>query len=378
MDFSFLHHQAWGGVYPAVFATSLVVALVTTPLVRLYSRKIGFLDVPNQRTSHSTPIPLGGGAAIALAFVVGVHVGLFRAQFNETAIQIVVFGGLITLTIGLVDDFIGGIPAQIKLVALLALTLALWWFDDNLILKIFPWTWLNLLFTLLWIVGVASAINAIDNMNGLSVGFAAIASLTYFFVAMETMSDRVFPDTLNRFWGMVSLALCGGCLGFLPYNFPKGRIFIGDGGSFFLGFNLAVLGVMGQWSDQSAARATIPLLILALPLFDLTFVVYTRHQSGVTKTWLEAIRHCARDHLSHRLVSLGLSSTQAVLVLHAVAAILAIHAVVLRREDSQILTYMHLGQAGLILLILGVLIKVSSSKIEGETTSRPPRGPEGS
>jgi len=363
MNFEFLNHPAWGSVYPTVFFVALVTALALTPILSFYSRRIGFLDIPNDRTSHASPVPLGGGAVIAFAFVVSVHVGIFKANLNDPALQVLIFGGLVTLTIGLVDDFVGGISALFKLASLFLLTLMLWWFDDDLILKIFPWEWMNLLFTLFWIVGVTSAINSIDNMNGLSVGFAAIASLTYFTVAVQTMSERVFPDTLNRFWGMVSLALFGACLGFLPYNFPKGRIFIGDGGSFFLGFNLAVLGVMGEWSDQSSARATIPLLILALPLFDLVFVVFTRHRSGVTKTWAEAVRHCARDHLSHRLVSLGLSPIQAVLILYAVAAILSLGAVILRAGTTPVLTAMHLAQAALVLLILGILIKVGSMKM---------------
>jgi UDP-GlcNAc:undecaprenyl-phosphate GlcNAc-1-phosphate transferase len=172
----------------------------------------------------------------------------------------------------------------------------------------------------------------------------------------------MFASELNRFWGLISISLCGACLGFLPHNFPRAKIFIGDGGSFFLGFSLAVLGVMGEWSNQSVSRATIPLLILALPIFDLVFVVVTRHQSGVTRTWIEALQHCARDHLSHRLVFLGLSPTQAVMVLHAVAIFLALSAIILRAVESPTLTYMHLVQAGMVLLILGVLIKVGSRK----------------
>lgn len=362
MDFGFLAHSTWGWVYGLVFPTAFLTALVVTPLVGAYARRIGFLDVPNQRASHTLPTPLGGGAAIAIAFLVSVHLGIFQAGSSDASLPLIIFGGLVVLTLGLVDDFVGGIPATFKLIALFALTILLWKMDSRLIIKITPWVWFNVTLTLLWIVGVTSAINAIDNMNGLSVGFVAIAALAYFAVAIETLADRENFTLLNRFWALVSLALCGSCLGFLPYNFPRGRIFIGDGGSFFLGFNLAVLGVMGEWSHLSSARATIPLLILALPIFDLAFTVFTRHREGVTRTLVEAIQHCARDHLSHRLVNAGLSKAQAVLVLHAVAAVLALSAVEVAKSDTLSSTCLHLTQAGTVLVILGVLIKVGGTK----------------
>ena len=359
MDFGFLSHAAWGGVYSSVFLASVLTAYIVTPFVAACSRRIGLLDFPNNRTAHLKPTPLGGGFVIAIAFVTSVHVGIISAGISESALYVVIFGGLVVLTLGFLDDYTGGISAVTKLIALIHLTLLLWTIDDRLILKIFPWEWLNLLCTLLWIAGVISAINAIDNMNGLSVGFVAIASLAYFAVAVVTLSQWA-DGTFNRFWALVSIALCGSCLGFLPYNFPAGRIFIGDAGSFFLGFNLAVLGVMGEWSDQSTARATIPLLILALPLFDLGFTVLTRHFAGTTQGLAHAIRHCARDHLSHRLVHLGLSKTQAVLILHAAAAALATSAVLLCATAGWVTSLAHLVQAGIVLLIIGVLIRVAS------------------
>ena len=362
MSFEFLKHASWGGVYPIAFFSAVVSSFLLTFLVRSYSKKIGFLDMPIKRSAHTIPTALGGGAAICAAFTIGVHFGVFEAGIRERALYVIVFGGLVALTMGLVDDFRGGIPAVFKLVFLFGMTLACWVVDDRLILNIFPWTPVNILVTLLWIAGVCSALNAFDNMNGLSVGFTAVASMAYFIVAVQTQGEAGFVGELNRFWGLVSIALCGACLGFLPHNFPKARVFIGDGGSFFLGFCLAVLGVMGEWSNHSVSRATIPLLILALPIFDLIFVVWTRHHSGVTKTWVDAIRHCAKDHLSHRLVYLGLSPVQAVLVLHAVAIFLALSAIILRADESPTLTYMHLVQAGMVLLILGVLIKVGSRK----------------
>lgn len=362
MDLGFLAHSTWGWVYAWVFLTAFLCALAATPLVGWYARKIGFLDVPNQRASHVIPTPLGGGAAIALGFLASVHVGIFLAGSSDASLPLIIFGGLVVLTLGLVDDFSGGIPATFKLAILFALTVILWQMDSRLVIKITPWVWFNVLLTLLWIVGVTSAINAIDNMNGLSVGFVAIAALAYFAVAIETLTDRENFTLLNRFWALVSLALCGSCLGFLPHNFPRGRIFIGDGGSFFLGFNLAVLGVMGEWSHLSSARATIPLLVLALPIFDLAFTVFTRHRDGVTRTLGEAIRHCARDHLSHRLVDAGLSKVQAVLVLHAVAGVLALSAVEVAKSDTLSSTLLHLAQAAIVLVILAILIKVGGRR----------------
>ncbi|MCA9448951.1 MAG: hypothetical protein KC931_17660, partial [Candidatus Omnitrophica bacterium] len=142
MNLEFLSHPTWGAVYPTVFIVAVLSALVVTPIVSWYSRKIGFLDIPNQRTVHAKPIPLGGGAAIAIAFVIAVHAGVFQAGLNDQALKVVLIGGLITLTLGLIDDFVGGISAVFKLLALFLLTFMLWQIDDDLILKIFPWTWL--------------------------------------------------------------------------------------------------------------------------------------------------------------------------------------------------------------------------------------------
>lgn len=361
MELGFLAHSTWGGVYLVVLGTSFLTSLLLTPVVRWYSHRIDFLDIPNWRASHSKPTPLGGGVAIAMAFLVSIHVGVFAAGTTENSLAVILFGGLVVLTLGVIDDYRGGISAVVKLIALSLLTFLLWWWDDRLVLKIFPWVGLNLLFTLLWIVGVTSAINAIDNMNGLSVGFVAVAAAAYFSVAVINLSDRVaFPGLLNRFWALVALALFGSCLGFLPYNFPRGRIFIGDAGSFFLGYNLAVAGVMGEWSDHSAARASIPLIILALPLFDLGFVVFTRYYTGVTRSLVEAIRHCDRDHLSHRLVRLGLSQVQSVLILHAIATILGVSAVLLAFAETWPSTIGHLIQASLVLIILAILVTVGN------------------
>jgi UDP-GlcNAc:undecaprenyl-phosphate GlcNAc-1-phosphate transferase len=363
VDFGFLRHPGWGWVFAKVFLIGLGTTLFLTPLIMVIARRIGFLDHPNERASHRIPTPLGGGIPIAIGFVGSVLIGLHLVGLAEPSLYVLLGGGVILLILGLVDDYTRGISAILKLVALFALTLALWFFDDRFILRIFPWHWLNFAFTLLWIAGVTSAINAIDNMNGLSVGYSAIACLSYFGVAILTMSEPfLFPGIINRFWGLVSVCLLGACLGFLPYNFPRGRIFIGDAGSFFLGFNLAVLGVMGEWSHESTVRAAIPLLILALPLFDLVFTVGIRHLSGVTHTLGEAIRYCARDHLSHRLVAAGLSPTQAVMILYCVATVLALSAVLLSAEASIMASILHLAQAGVVLLILGVLVKLGSSE----------------
>jgi UDP-GlcNAc:undecaprenyl-phosphate GlcNAc-1-phosphate transferase len=166
--------------------------------------------------------------------------------------------------------------------------------------------WISIPITLLWIVGITNAFNLLDNMNGLSAGVAAIAGLT--FAALAARYVEVGPEQMPTV--KAAAALAGACLGFLPSNL-RGRIFMGDAGSLFLGFTLACLAALGSWRSPTVPTSVIiPILVLAYPIFDTTLVVILRLLRGQSPVV------GGRDHSSHRLVRLGLGRLEAVLLIY--------------------------------------------------------------
>ena len=155
-------------------------------------------------------------------------------------------------------------------------------------ISVFPWLWLNIAATLVWVVGITNAMNLLDNMDGLSGGIAAIAAL--FFLLFAAMSKQYLV-------GALAAALVGACVGFLFYNLNPASIFMGDTGSLFLGFTLAAVGIKLRFPDNSAfVTWMVPVLVLAVPIFDTTLVIISRLRRG-----LNPLTTPGKDHLSHRL-----------------------------------------------------------------------------
>jgi UDP-GlcNAc:undecaprenyl-phosphate GlcNAc-1-phosphate transferase len=227
-------------------------------------------------------------------------------------------GGTIILLIGLLDDIMG-LSAAVKLLFIVVVTYILSHYGVMLVL--FKSYYLNLFITILWIALVVSAFNAADTMNGLACGLAFIAAMGYFLVAYQAYQWQ---------WGFLALAVMGSTLAFLRYNFNNASIFLGDSGSFFLGFILAVLGVMGEWSTHPVKACVVPVLMLGVVNLDLVYTVMNRYRQGVAVSLYEVIAFRGKDHLPHRLVSLGLSPMWAVLFMYLLSLCVVIGAVVLR------------------------------------------------
>ncbi|MBI2263669.1 MAG: undecaprenyl/decaprenyl-phosphate alpha-N-acetylglucosaminyl 1-phosphate transferase [Armatimonadetes bacterium] len=209
---------------------------------------------------------------------------------------------------GMVDDFLE-VSAVVKFFVLMAATGFLVY--NGIVLTLFGGNlWLNIVCTLFWVVFVMSAFNAEDNMDGLAAGLALIASIFVFLLAWPTW---------QRWLSFLAVAIGGSCLGFLRYNRHPARIFMGDTGSFFLGFVLASTTVLGQWSEEPVKAIIMPLLILWVPLFDLTMITVLRWRAGKIKALHEILTLSDKDHLSHRLVALGLSQDRAVDLIYLMA-----------------------------------------------------------
>ena len=280
------------------FALALAAAALLTPVVIALARRLGWVVAPRQDRWHRRPTAIYGGAAIYLAFVISWL--LLGARDSQSLVLVGCASGM--FLIGLFDDIFEMKP-QVKFLAqLLVATVAV---ALGLCFDFLPWLWLNVPFTLLWLVGVTNAVNILDNMDGLSSGVALSAGSILALVAAMHGAPQV---------GLAAAALAGAAGGFLIYNFNPAKIFMGDCGSLFLGFSLAGCTVLGAGGASNLVLSLlIPVGVLVVPLFDTALVSFQRTSHG------RSIAQGGRDHSSHRLVFLGLSERKAVLMLIAVS-----------------------------------------------------------
>jgi UDP-GlcNAc:undecaprenyl-phosphate GlcNAc-1-phosphate transferase len=280
-----------------IFVASLVVATLATPVMRRVALRYRFLDQPAQRKLHGQPIPLLGGIAIFAAVIAGMVVYKERAELVELAV-ILVGAAWISLW-GLWDDR-SGLRALTKLFAQALAAGALVLAGVHVSLPI-P-SWANLLLSFLWIIGITNAFNLLDNMDGLSAGIGATAAA--YFLLLAALNGQYLV-------GALAAAVLGACLGFVFYNFNPAQIFMGDSGSLFLGFTLAVVGIKLRFpSHPNTITWMVPLLVLMVPLFDTSLVVISRLRRG-----RNPFTTPGKDHVSHRLVQRGWSRREAVLLL---------------------------------------------------------------
>ena len=333
----------WIKKYILVFLLSSLSALVLTPVIIRIAQKFGALDEPNERKIHARPTPLWGGLAIYLAYIISLFlISFFQARYLKS----IIFGSLPVLLLGIIDD-VKPVPATLKLILLLGLTL--WLTTYGVIIRLCGIHVINVIVTMLWMVGITSAFNSIDNMDGLASGIAGIIALMFFIVAI-TSSQWGF--------GLLSCALFGATLGFLPFNFHTAKIFLGNGGSMFLGFSLGAIAVMGNWSRNQFIAFTIPLLIMAIPIFDILYVVILRYKQGLTPSLKDIINYCGKDHLSHRLLGMGFKQRGVVILLYLLSLCLGLGAIMLKVEMNEYDAAILIAQAFLIILIMGVLLNI--------------------
>jgi UDP-GlcNAc:undecaprenyl-phosphate/decaprenyl-phosphate GlcNAc-1-phosphate transferase len=311
------------------FMLSFIIAFSSTPIAKKIAFKIGAVDVPNDgRRMHKRAIAKLGGMAIVSGFMITIIFNLIvsivdkgnpiKPNFELLGLMI---GIIIIVIMGLIDD-IKGLSDKYKLLFQLAAAIVVVVFGTKIQIVTNPFSnngfSLNPIIyyplTIFWIVGVTNAINLIDGLDGLAAGVSSIASLSLFIVCV--ISGR---------WdsAIITVALAGATLGFLPYNFNPAKIFMADTGSNFLGFTLAVVSIQGTLKSYAAIAIAIPLLVLGLPLFDTLFAILRRIIKG------KSIMEADRGHLHHRLIDMGLSHKQSVMVMYIFSASLGLCAIVL-------------------------------------------------
>jgi UDP-GlcNAc:undecaprenyl-phosphate GlcNAc-1-phosphate transferase len=300
------------------FLISLSLSLIMIPIIRKFSPRLGAVAPPRPDRWHSKSTPKIGGAGIFFAFVIPVLLVSCFIPPGHTHWPLLA-GATLIFVLGLIDDF-KQISPPAKLVGEIIAAAIVVFSGRNI--DFFADDFINILVTFFWLVGITNAINLLDNMDGLAGGVSLIAAilLSYLFWKSGT------TDLL-----VISLALAGGLLGFLVFNFPPASIFMGDSGALFLGFTLSGLAIarVPRASDLLAVMG-VPTLLFLLPILDTTLVTVTRILRG------QSPAKGGKDHTSHRLIAFGLTERQAVLILYGVAIIAGILGVVLESIDYTI------------------------------------------
>ena len=307
----------------AGFAGALLTTLLSLPLWRQWCRCIGLVDDPGRRKIHDTPVPLAGGLAVLTGLLLPLAAGvlMLKSGVNVAAhpfpivhglerrgleLAAIALGAVAMVVLGVLDDkhelkplpkFIG----QLLIAGLVAIAC-------KRITLFVPSTVFSYAVTILWVLTVVNAFNFMDNMNGLCAGLGTIGAWQF---AVRAAADGQYLVA------SIAFLTCGALAGFLPWNFPNARAFLGDAGSHLVGYLLAVLAILPHFYTKQNPRPLAvlsPLLILAVPLADLAWVVLQRTLAG------KPFYVGDTNHLSHRLVRTGLSRTRAVLVIWLLAA----------------------------------------------------------
>jgi UDP-GlcNAc:undecaprenyl-phosphate GlcNAc-1-phosphate transferase len=319
-----------------------VVALVVTPLVIRWATSYGFLDHPDARKTHTRATPLLGGAAVLIASIVGVALAVpfiepLREGFDGWGSMLGLGAGALALAgLGLYDDLYD-MRALSKLAVQVVVAAATWWMGFRLGAVQLPFgfvvvdaTAVSLVLTIVWIVLVTNAFNLIDGMDGLTTGVGVITGLTIYLLAAEFRNVGAV---------LGALALSGALAGFLRFNLPPARIFLGDSGAYAIGYTISVLALASYQRSSTAMLLVVPLLAAGLPMLDTILAAmrrvfsHLRHHgfSGLRPAQvIRAVMTADRGHLHHLLLRAGLDSRHALFVLYAISASLAGAALVIR------------------------------------------------
>jgi len=342
-----------------------LIVLVTTPVVRAWARRTGFVDSPNEtHKAHTVPVSYGGGIPITVAIVGPIFAGCLlvrslastaapewlpavaRTHLPGMASRVPEMLGIaacaaVLHVVGLIDDR-RRLGAGVKFAFQLAAALVTSWGLGVRAIEALPAA-MSIGVTVLWIMLITNAFNFLDNMDGLSAGVAAIAALIFAVTAVR--GGQIFVP-------MLALVIAGSLLGFLIYNFSPASIFMGDAGSLVIGYLLSVVTILTTFYDPTRSvtpmGVVVPIIVFAVPLYDVTSVVIRRLRAGANPF------HGDRRHFSHRLVRAGLSPRGAVLTIYLATAATGLPAIVLPRLDWTGATLV-LVQCGCVVFLIAIL-----------------------
>lgn len=310
--------------YILAMVISLVISLITMPFLMKLSHKLEFTDKPNKRKQHKAPTPLCGGIALYIGFFVSYFI-FVRDDMKQ---QITIFiGSTLIVLIGLVDDYYKTKGKEFPIFPRLIIQLlaAVLVFNAGILFKGFtnPFTsqfielsrTIQFILTITWIFGVTTVINWSDGKDGLAGGLSLISAMTFFVAAL--ILDQQDPSAL------VSIILVGSIIGFLYYNKYPAKVFMGDSGANFLGFILSITALDGAFKQATVMSLFIPILALAVPIFDNLFVIFKRFSEG------KPVYQADRSQIHFRLEEKGFSPKQIVNYIMLISLAFSVFSIIL-------------------------------------------------
>lgn len=337
--------------FPALCA--FLAMIVVTPAAMFFAKKFSILDKLPEPEDMAHPVPLLGGSAIFISFVL---VMFLSYPWPSQTVSILA-GGSIIFLLGTIDD-IRPLSSTVRLFGQLAASFIV--MSSGLVISFLPdmpgGFALEILITLLWIIGIINAANFVDGIDGLAAGFAAIASVFFFLITLHLGQYHV---------SLLASILVGCGAGFLVFNFKPAKIYLGDGGSTFLGFLLACFAVYGEWSGRGPVIALgIPALVLGVLIFDMIYITISRIQNGRVRNFREWLDYRGKDHFHHRLMLIGFKEEEAVIFIYVTSIILGLSALVLENVRVSYPVILLMVQAALIFFVVIMLMRVGRENIQ--------------
>ncbi len=340
------------------FMLSFFASLAFTPFSFIAAEKIGAIDRPDDRKIHHGDIPRLGGLAVW---------GAFLAAFARNADFSAMLSGMaaastLIFILGAADDA-RHLSAYTRLFfQFLAATIV---FFCGLKITFFKSFGLygeiaSYVITTLWLVGILNAFNFMDGVDGLAASMGLICSLCFTVLGALTGQPKL---------AVISAALSGACAGFLVYNWNPAAVFLGDGGSTFIGFSLGAMAIYATWGEHGPLPALSgPLLVLGIPIFDLIYTTISRIKNGRISNFRQWLEYAGKDHFHHRLMNIGFDAPKSVAFIVSLNVILGLQAVQISVEDKNAETYINLFQGILVFILIVFIMTTASakSKKEGE------------
>ncbi|KZL90083.1 MraY family glycosyltransferase [Clostridium magnum] len=321
---------------------SVAISAILTPFVKKFAIKMKVIDIPkDNRRIHKKPIPLLGGLAIYFSFILTLI--LKSGSLSRSEIGIII-GATIIVIGGFLDDKFDIRPWHKLLIQMAsALSLVIYGIRIQLITNPISSSELyisigilSIPLTIVWVVGITNALNLIDGLDGLAAGVAFISAVTIFIIALLNNRSEA---------AVLTVILSGAILGFLPYNFNPATIFMGDTGAQLLGFLLAAISIEGAIKSAAAFAIAVPILALGIPIYDILFAMIRRKLNG------RPIMQADRGHLHHRLLDMGLTQRQAVIIMYLISAVLGSFAIIAMQVSTQ-RSYFLLAMVMVVLVIV--------------------------
>lgn len=338
-------------VYVLAFVISLVITYVITPMVKSLAIKIGAVDKPDARKVHSGTIPRLGGLAIFIGYITSVLINVPTSD----DLWGLLLGSFFLVCIGIWDD-VAQIGPKTKLMGQIIAAGILVAFGIEVEFITNPWghmiylDYFSVPLTIFWVVGFTNIVNLIDGLDGLAAGISLIACLAIFSITWQMGQTDL---------ALLTLALAGAACGFLRYNFNPAKIFMGDTGSMLLGYSMAAISIMGAVKTAAAVALVVPVIVMGLPILDTAFAIIRRRING------KPVFKPDKGHVHHRLLAMGLSQKQAVLLMYGVTALLGALSMVVAKVNVAVGFVVVLGVLALctyIAIKLGIISKGTPSE----------------